>query len=656
MSTDACTVLLARPNVLVAPVSWPLPNRRRALAFAAEVAASLVLAAAVSTLVQWAVNRLPIPRETYVTTALTWSAVFVLGCAAVVVAWQRWSRLSTIAGWLLPAALTSTVQSLMLFGTPLYLFGTGGDQFFRMQYFQRLTVSASLADDNYAGLPPYYPGGWFWLGGRFANLTGHAAWAAYKPFAILTIAAVSTFAFVMWSLLVSRRKALGVALVLSIAGVIVGPYEPYSWIAITLVPPLAVLAWRLFRAAVNRHTSAGPGPASVVIGIGLSICAATYTLVFGFAVLLVVGIGVVTVVFGRKGDLLDDERRSVPGLVRAVVLRLVLIGLAALPITLLVWGPYLSAALRLPSAGNAAAQFYPIGMATLGTPMLQPSIMGAICMVGLIWIIVAWRRSSVAQAFGITAVACVLWQFLSTFALFDHTTLLPSHIAAVGEIMLWCACGFALFDIAEMLPGRFMTVSPGSARVLVSALAVLVAVELTQTPPSGLQQLIGGAFTSYDANGQVPDPAHADSSGRYNKQLIDTIAQLSGRRAQDNVVLTNDDQLLDFAPYHGFQTNKEQYANPLALYPQRNQELTSWATSSTSADFVSRLSKSKFQPPNVFVFTRDKAGNYPFYVVSTNFPYNNTIRQITFSAKVFQSPAFRSRNVGPYTVIARTGS
>ena len=143
-------------------------------------------------------------------------------------------------------------------------------------------------------------------------------------------------------------------------------------------------------------------------------------------------------------------------------------------------------------------------------------------------------------------------------------------------------------------------------RVLASVLAVLVTVQLTQSTPSSIKALLGGAYTSYDADGHVVDAANAaDRSGRYNKQLIDTIAQLSGRQPQDNVLLTNDYQLLDFQPYHSFQTNKEQYANPLALYPERNAELVRWSRSGSPAEFVADLSSCPFAPPNVFVFAHD---------------------------------------------------
>ena len=172
--------------------------------------------------------------------------------------------------------------------------------------------------------------------------------------------------------------------------------------------------------------------------------------------------------------------------------------------------------------------------------------------------------------------------------------------------------------------------------MLASVLAVLLAVQLTQSTPDSIRALQGAAYTSYDADGHAVDAAHAtDRTGPYNKQLIDTIAQLSGKPPQDNVLLTNDVQLLDFQPYHSYQTNKEQYANPLARYPERNDELTRWSHSRTSAEFVANMASGTFTPPNVFVLQRDNAGNYWYDLAVTNFPYDNLIRRLTFPAALF---------------------
>jgi Arabinofuranosyltransferase N terminal. len=64
------------------------------------------------------------------------------------------------------------------------------DQSFRIQYLNRLTDSVVPSDMNYADIPPFYPSGWFWLGGRAAALLDLPAWTAYKPLALLTLSLV----------------------------------------------------------------------------------------------------------------------------------------------------------------------------------------------------------------------------------------------------------------------------------------------------------------------------------------------------------------------------------------------------------------------------------------------------------------------------------
>jgi galactan 5-O-arabinofuranosyltransferase len=131
------------------------------------------------------------------------------------------------------------------------------------------------------------------------------------------------------------------------------------------------------------------------------------------------------------------------------------------------------------------------------------------------------------------------------------------------------------------------------------------------------------------------------------------VHRTAGRAGVAAVPVYHDYQLLDFQPYYSFQTNKEQYANPLALYPERTQELIRWSRSRTSAAFVASLTASKFKAPNVFVFVRDGAGDYPFNIVTTDFPYDNRTNRITFAAGLFKSSQFSSRDVGPFTVIVR---
>ena len=73
------------------------------------------------------------------------------------------------------SAFSVVTLGMPLGATKLYLFGISVDQQFRTEYLTRLTDSRRPARHDLLGLPPFYPPGWFWIGGRVAALTGTPA-------------------------------------------------------------------------------------------------------------------------------------------------------------------------------------------------------------------------------------------------------------------------------------------------------------------------------------------------------------------------------------------------------------------------------------------------------------------------------------------------
>lgn len=295
---------------------------------AGEILLGGLIAAGVSLAIQRLMMFAPPASESAVPIALA-----VLGCsllAGLVVvllvrgAWPTWG---TPAAWLVLAGISTGPQAATLNGTRYYLDGITADQSFRTEFLTRMTSSPRLADIAYADLPPFYPAGWFWVGGRFANLAGLPVWAAFKPFALLTFAVVAIVAFALWSRITTRRMALVLALITTLIGLANSAIEPYSWLASATIPPLAVLAWR-WLTRLRQTGAIGDLGAVVVIGVALGLFGVTYTLLFGyFAVVLGLFAGVaVGLVWRRKLDREQSEPPPVPpgrvgrgGLVAAAV-------------------------------------------------------------------------------------------------------------------------------------------------------------------------------------------------------------------------------------------------------------------------------------------------------------------------------------------------
>ena len=120
---------------------------------------------------------------------------------------------------------------------------------------------------TYIGLPPFYPPGWFWLGGRLADLTGMPAWEMFKPWAIISITAAVVVALVLWAALIRFEYALAVTTATVATTLAYAPTEPYAAIITVLLPPVFVLAWSGLRAGIgpageDREIGTAGGPRS----------------------------------------------------------------------------------------------------------------------------------------------------------------------------------------------------------------------------------------------------------------------------------------------------------------------------------------------------------------------------------------------------------
>lgn len=629
-----------------------------------ELLASALVAVVVSLAVQWATDRLHIPMPSYVPTALAvFCTVVLLVVLLVMAARRRWAAWGTPAIWVLVSAFGTIPLAMSLQGTKFYLFGLGGDQFFRTQYLDRLATSPALADGNYHGLPAYYPAAWFWLGGRFADLFGLPAWQAFKPWAILTLAVVPVLAFTLWSAVVRRPVALLLSLLTCVVG-LAGAYEPYAYLIAGTIAPMAVLGWRYFRSVVRDPAMplARPVGYLVILGLYLGACGATYSVLFGFFGFVLVGLAAVALVgVGLRGRA-EGESVRWGRIVGRVVGRLVLIGLIALPVFLLVWAPYVITILRGGrTSGNVALRYLPQMAAELPSPMFDVTLSGALCLFGLGWLIVAVRRSHIAQALGVVVLACYGWYLLSFLALVAKTTLLAMKVQTTLTVTLFCAAGFGLVELVGWVRANAKLAARFPVRTMAVVLAVFGITYLVQTFPDAVDQSAGGtdlfaqAYNEYYDNGvNALGESDPTQDSYWNGKLIDTIGRMTGKQPQDLILLTSDTTLLDMRPYWSFQINIAPYANPLANYPDRMVQIETWSKAPDATTLLHDLDTSPFTPPTVFVLKRAPDGLH-MTLAKDAFPLaaSNAYQDAVFQPGAFADPRFHTEQVGPFTVVVR---
>jgi galactan 5-O-arabinofuranosyltransferase len=621
----------------------------KALSSAGRMVLAAVLAVVVSVVSLVAIGRVEWPAfpSSNQLHALTTVGQFVCLAGLLGAAWLYRSGRRR-SGWttavLFLAAFVVTTLGMPLGATKLYLFGISVDQQFRTEYLTRLTDSPALHDMTYTGLPPFYPPGWFWIGGRAAALTGMSAWEMFKPWAITSIAIAVVLAFVLWASMIRFHAALVVTITTAAVTLAYASPEPYAAMITVLLPPVLVLAWsglkRDFGAVSvaerpqSRRNHSG-WAAIVGVGIFLGVTATFYTLLLGLSAMTVTVMAVVLAI----------ARRSVGPL-----LRLAVIAVIAVAIALITWGPFLLRALHSPLSDTGSAQHYlPADGAELTFPMLQFSLLGALCMLGTLWLIVRARSSVRAGALAIGVLSVYLWSLLSMLTTLAGTTLLSFRLQPTLTTLLAAAGAFGFLEVSLAAAARW-----GRRLLPVAAVIGLAGgMAFAQDIPDVLRPDLSVAYTDTDGDG-VRGDRRPPGSEKYYAEIDRVIRETTGRPRDETVVLTADYGFLALYPYYGFQGLTSHYANPLAQFDKRAAEIESWADLETADDFAEHLDAMPWQAPTVFLMRRGASDSYTLRLAEDVYPNQPNVRRYTVELdSALFAEHFSIKDIGPFVLAIR---
>ena len=616
---------------------------RGALAVTGQMVAATAIAAVVAVISLTAISRVEWPAYNSSNQLHALTTVGQFGCLAGLLAagwlWRRGRRTPARLGATVFLSAFSVVTLAMPLGaTKLYLFGISVDQQFRTEYLTRFADTAALRDMTYYGLPPFYPSGWFWLGGRAAALTDTPAWEMFKPWSIISITIAVALAFVLWAAMIRFEYALIVATATTATMLAYAPAEPYAAIITVLLPPAFVLAW----SGLRGQTRSGGWAAVVGVGIFLGVAALFYTLLLGYAAFTITIMAAVLAV----------TRRSIEPL-----LRLLVIAAISGAIALITWAPYLLAALTgSPADSGTAMHYLPTDGAQLSFPMLSFTLLGALCMVGTIWLVVRARTSTRAGALAIAVLAVYAWSLLSMLTTLLGTTLLSFRLQPTLAVLLTTAGVFGFIEAARGLADSF------SSRRLLAATGVIGAIgalTFSQDIPDVLRSDIVVAYTDTDGNGERAD-RRPPGAERYYREIDARIQEVTGLPRNETVVLTADYSFLSFYPYYGFQGLTSHYANPLAQFDMRADAIESWATVGDADRFIEILDDLPWEPPSVFLMRRGgpsgSADTYTLRLAADVYPNQPNVRryQVALDSAIFDDPRFDVSDIGPFVLAIRT--
>jgi galactan 5-O-arabinofuranosyltransferase len=618
---------------------------RGALAVIGQMAVAVVVATMVSVVALLAISRVEWPAYNSSNQLHALTTVGQFGCLAGLLAsgwmWRTGRRwLARAAALVFLSAFSVVTLAMPLGATKLYLFGISVDQQFRTEYLTRLSDTATLHDMTYFGLPPFYPPGWFWIGGRLAAFTGTPAWEMFKPWAIISIAIAVVVAFVLWASMIRFEFALIVSTATAAATVAYSPAEPYAAVITVLLPAILVLAW----SGLRGSTRAGGWAAVVGVGVFLGFAALFYTLLLAYSA-FTLAIMALAVAIGRRS--------------RDPLLRLATIAGIAAAIALIGWLPYLLAAVGGSPAGSGTAQHYlPSDGAQLSFPMFEFTLLGALCLVGTLWLVIRATSSTRAAALAFGVLAVYAWSLLSMLTTLAGTTLLSFRLQPTLTVLLTAAGVFGFIEATLAVARRYQ---PDTGRRIVVAAGVvglIGAMTFAQDIPNVLRSDIVVAYTDTDGDGQRAD-RRPPGAEKYYREIDAKIQQVTGGPRNETVVLTADYSFLSYYPYYGFQGLTSHYANPLAEFDKRAAAIEHWATLERADDFIADLDQLPWEPPTVFLMRRggagDSADTYTLRLASDVYPNQPNVRRyhVALDAALFDDPRFSVSEIGPFVLAVR---
>lgn len=541
---------------------------------------------------------------------------------------------------LAPAAIVVTSTGIPLTATRLWLDGIQVDQGFRSQFLTRMAQAPSYADMNYVDLPTFYPLGWFWLGGRMAGVLDMPGWEVYQPWALTSLAAVAAMLTPIWRRITGSLPVAAAISMVTVAVVLTEvPEEPYAAIVAMLFPAAAIAAQRALY---------GSWFATWALAGYLGISATFYTLFTAIMALTVVVMAIVAY-FWTGHSLLPIKR-------------LMIVGFTSIAIALTAWGPYLVKLLSGKyDAHSTANHFLPVEGTYFPMPFFSISIIGALSLIGLVFIILRISDMEVA-ALSLALLMCYIWAMGSMAATLLGTSLLGFRVEVL-VILIFATTG--VLGIAEaqltgidlLYPGRF---SERSHRGILTAFIVLVgagSLYYVQQIPAENQKYIDQAYADTDGYGERADRFPPDAA-RYYGDIVEYLSD-HGRKPNEAVVYTDEINFMAYNPYYGFNAFTSHYANPLGEFDRRNEELVHWARLSESdpEELTSAIDASQWRAPEAFIFRGDLENKTPLktHVAHDIYPSQPNVRYegLFFNPEAFGANEWDMEQFGPFVVVVR---
>lgn len=599
---------VSEPEKTADPGPSPASAREKGMLLHSLVASRPLIFAAAAGLVVLAIQALGIlagfnpfsPRTLY---GLRAAPIIIAAAVGGAMWWARrrgWSWDADLVPALFAGIGALTVLTA-LHGTPFDLHGLVGDQLFRTESVTRFADSWRLDDYTYRGLPAYYAPGFFWLLGRAADLSGTTPWHMLKFGTVAVAFLAPLVAYLLWRRIVSPRVA---ALISATPLILPALDETYAWVVIAAFLPWWLDAGHdLRRAGVRRWHP-------VLLGlIGAALFSVYYYYFFLLPIVLCVQF------LARRYGEFDRQRARRTCLILAVA------AAGSAPY----WAPLAWNFLTGPHFESLNNRWLTPNSGKLALPMLEPSVVGALCLIGLVYL-VATIREALSRAMLIVLVALYAWHAVGFLFMLVDKPLMSFRMRELVPVLLLAAAAIAAGRVSSLaartvsteMVWRFAAV--GTALLAIFTGNRFVDLVLAEAPSAHNQSLPNGQLPPFH---EVDAQPWKDAAPERLRNAID--AGYSGRGHP--VVLTDHSNLLALYPYYGFVQWNANYSHPTSQFHQRLDFLEQAARSAGPAEFAERMRDNPYDRIDVLVLHSSK-DTLTLRVRDDAFPFGTAVRQI----------------------------
>lgn len=562
-------------------------------------------------------------------TALVGAALTML------VAWATSPRHSPASGVLAAGSTLLGVVALgSLRGSAWGFDGIYSDAGFRTQMVTRFTDSWALADYSYKGLAAYYPPLWPWLQGRAAAALDLPGWTIMKPTQIVVCLLLPVLSWLLWRRILPELMAAWVATTVALSTTLA--HKPDEWLVLCLLLPW----WLEVCRGARRVEVAAWGVIRHGVVLGLLLLTHTYF----FAPLAI------ATALGAASDLV--RRRPVqPRPARAAV-----IGGVGLLVAMPTWWHLAEARLAGLPGDDLQRRWSPIGFDGPALP-LPYDARGVLELVGVIWLILLWRRSHLAAGLSWALVSSYVFMVGGQLAQPLGLAVLPEKSEELTEAVLAASGVLGLGALGRWWRARPSRGNKAQRRALTIATTTAVTtvgLGLAVTSLSrGLWGHAGPAQTMRYPDGGFPASGSAPADPNWHPwgvapgtaqasvaEVQGAWRELTGRELNSDVVLVS--ARADVAattPVHLFIPWKSIYSHPYGRFEARLQVLQELERCTEPACARALLRENDFEAVDGLVLNRGRDDYYLSVTVDT-FPDAWVRRSISFDPSVFDTRAF----------------